>query len=251
MGPRTEYAPGTFSWVDLATTDLVAAQSFYGEVFGWTSDADPGGTPYTLCHLDGDLVCGMATASGAPAWTSYVTVDDAEAVAGRAESIGATTLSSAFDVADYGRTAVLADPQGAVFAVWQPGTRVGAERVNDVGCLCMNELATTDPGAAQSFYGELFGWTFERVDTGPDGPDLFAVMNRGSLNAHISPTDGGESPAWRPYFTVASAEASAARITELGGHVVAGPFPIPDGAIAIALDPLGAQLALFEGEVDP
>ena len=79
-----------------------------------------------------------------PNWTSYVTVADAGAAVARAKELGGRVVDDAFDVLDVGRMAVLEDPQGAVFAVWQPRARIGAERVNDIGCLCMNELATTD-----------------------------------------------------------------------------------------------------------
>jgi len=258
MGPRTEYAPGTFSWVDLATTDVAAAKAFYTDLFGWTTEDDPGGTPYTLCRVGDAIACGIAAqpddarAAGAPpTWTSYVTVEDADAAVARASSLGGSTVADAFDVADYGRVAVFADPQGAEFAVWQPGTRIGAERVNDIGCLCMNELTTDDIAAARTFYEGLFGWTSEQVDTGPDGPEMVAVTNGKTLNASISRTEGDEPPHWRPYFTVESTASALERVQDLGGRTVLGPVPIPDGSIAIALDPQGAELAFFEGPVDP
>ncbi len=61
MGKRTSYAPGTFSWVDLATPDAAGAKSFYGGVFGWDlEDTDAGGgAVYTMCRVDGDAVCGL------------------------------------------------------------------------------------------------------------------------------------------------------------------------------------------------
>lgn len=252
MGERTAYVPGTFSWVDLATSDVDAARSFYSALFGWTTEDDPGGTPYTICRLGDDAVCGLSALSdGAPRWTSYVSVEDADAAADRAVSLGGSVIVGTSDVEDYGRAAVLADPQRASFAVWQPGSRIGADRVNDVGCLCMNELATSDVTAARSFYEGLFGWTTEAVDTGSDGPEMVSVMNAGSLNATISAADDGESPQWRPYFTVESVESTVDTASGLGASIVFGPFPIPDGSIAIALDPQGAVFAMFEGETDP
>jgi predicted enzyme related to lactoylglutathione lyase len=163
MGKRSSYAPGTFSWVDLATMDAAAAKAFYTDLFGWdTEDTDAGGgAVYTLCRIDGDTVCGMfeispeMRAEGAPPnWTNYVTVADADAAAARVQELGGEVIDGAFDVLDAGRMAVLKDPQGAVFAVWQPRGRIGAERVNDVGCLCINELTTTDADAARAFYGD-------------------------------------------------------------------------------------------------
>jgi uncharacterized protein len=260
MGKRSSYAPGTFSWVDLATTDAAAAKAFYTDLFGWdTEDTDAGGgAVYTLCRIDGDTVCGMfemspeMRAEGAPPnWTNYVTVADADAAAARVQELGGEVIDGAFDVLDAGRMAVLKDPQGAVFAVWQPRGRIGAERVNDVGCLCINELTTTDADAARAFYESLFGWTTETVDTGPGGPLIVSVNNDERLNATISAAQAEEPPHWRPYFTVESTAATLERMRELGGRVLVGPLPIPDASIAIALDPQGAVFALFEGRIDP
>jgi uncharacterized protein len=260
MGKRSSYAPGTFSWVDVATTDAGAATAFYTGLFGWdTEDTDAGGgAVYTTCRIDGDAVCGLfemseeMRATGVPPnWTSYVTVADADAAATRVKELGGDAVDDAFEVLDAGRMAVLKDPQGAVFAVWQPRARIGAERVNDLGCLCINELATTDLEAARTFYEGVFGWTTEMVDTGPGGPPIVAAYNGGTLNANFSAAREGEPPHWRPYFMVESAEVAVARMRELGGEALAGPLPIPDGSFAIVRDPQGAVFAVFEGEVDP
>jgi uncharacterized protein len=260
MGKRTSYMPGTHSWVDLATADAAAAKSFYTGLFGWeTEDNDAGdGDGYTICRIDGDAVCGlfemsrdMRATSVAPNWTSYVTVADADAAVARATQLGGTVIEDAFDVLDAGRKAVLADPQGAVFAVWQPGTRIGAERVNDVGCLCMNELATTDMVAARSFYEGLFGWTTVEWDTGPGGPPMVLAKNGESVNASLTTVQGGGRAQWRPCFTVESTDTAATRVRELGGKVLVDPFEIPDGSLALVHDPEAVLVAIFAGEVDP
>jgi predicted enzyme related to lactoylglutathione lyase len=258
MGPRTTYAPGTFSWVDLATTDAAAARSFYTALFGWeTEDTDAGdGSVYTICQIGGDAVCALyemsneARGAAPPRWTSYVTVERVDDTVARARELGGALSSDAFDVLDAGRMAIVEDPLGAAVAVWQPRARIGAERVNDVGCLCMNELATSDVDAARSFYEPLFGWTTERIDTGPDGPVMLALHNRGKLNGTLSEDRNGP-PQWRPYFTVESTEAACAKARDLGAQPLLEPIAIPDGSIAIALDPQGALFALFEGRVDP
>ncbi len=256
MGTRSGYAPGAFSWVDLATTDAGAAKKFYDALFGWElEDMDAAGASYTMARLDGAAVAGLyemsaeaRSAGAAPNWTSYVTVEDADGAATRCEELSGAVVDGTRDVMDLGRMTVLRDPHGAVFAVWQPGTRIGAERVNDVGCLCMNELATSDPEAARPFYEEMFGWETETIDTGPDGPPTVYAHNKGTLNASFGPVDGAP-PHWRPYFTVDSVERASGRIRELGGTVLAEE-EIPDGAIAVALDAQGAVFAIFEGEVD-
>jgi predicted enzyme related to lactoylglutathione lyase len=261
MGRRTSYPPGTFSWVDLTTTDAAAAKAFYTGLFGWRMDEDDAGdgAVYTTCRIGGDAVCGLfemsedMRASGVPStWTSYVTVADADSIAARAKGLGGGVVSVAFDVRDIGRMAVLQDPQGAVFAVWQPRTRIGAERVNDLGCLVMNELATPEPDAARPFYEDLFGWESEMIDTGPGGPPTVFAHNDGRLNASFSPpAEGAAPPHWRPYFTVESTEDAIKRVRELGGEELLGPTPHPHGSIAVGQDPHGAVFAFYAGEVDP
>jgi predicted enzyme related to lactoylglutathione lyase len=261
VGKRTSYAPGTFSWVDVVTTETAAAKSFYRGLFGWEmDDEDTGaGAVYTMCRIDGDAVCGLfemsddMRADGVPSnWTSYVSVTDAEAAAGRADELGGAVVRQPFDVPGAGRVAVLKDPFGAVFAVWQPGARIGAERVNEIGCLCMNELATIDPEGARSFYERLFGWTTEVIDTGPDGPPMVFAHVDGRLNASFSPPAEGEVPPhWRPYFAIESTDAAVERVSELGGKVLLGPTAHPHGSIAVALDQQGARFALYAGELDP
>jgi hypothetical protein len=186
-----------------------------------------------------------------PSWTSYVTVAGADAAVDLARELGGGVVAGPFDVMDLGRTAVLTDPQGAPFAVWEPRRRIGADRVNDVGCLCMNELATTDLDAARSFYEALFGWVTTMIDTGPGGPAMASVENQGRLNANMSVVQGGAPAHWRPYFTVASVTGAVRQVGELGGSVLMPPLTVPAGSFALVRDPQGALLGLFEGQVDP
>jgi predicted enzyme related to lactoylglutathione lyase len=257
MGKRTGYPPGTFSWVDLATPDAGAAKAFYSGVFAWEME-DGDGDGYSMCRLGGDAVAGLLsmperTSPGAapPSWTSYVTVADADAAAERAAALGGHVVEGPFDVADAGRAAVLEDPQGAGFAVWQPRGRIGAERVNDVGCLCMNELATSDLDGARRFYEALFGWTMELEDTGPGGPTMGFARNGAAITASFFPAEEGLPAHWRPCFTVASTETAVERVRELGGTEYLEPLELPDGSIAMVRDPQGARFTLFAGETDP
>jgi predicted enzyme related to lactoylglutathione lyase len=259
MGKRASHAPGTFSWVDLATTDVASAKSFYRALFGWElEDSESGGgAVYTICRLDGDAVCGIGempestgSAETPPAWTSYVTVEDADAATERARELGGRSVAEPFDVLDAGRMAVIEDSRGGVFAIWQPRAAIGAERVNDVGCLCMNELVTGDLDAARTFYEGLFGWTTETVDLGPGAPSGF-FHNRGRINASLFVAEGAAPPDWRACFTVGSTETALERVRELGGTVLAEPVDIGDGSLASALDPQGALFMVYAGEVDP
>src|SRR5215212_4062595 len=165
MGKRERYEPGTFCWVDLATTDPASAKAFYGELFGWEAEDMPAGEAgiYTMLHLNGDEVGALyeldadRRGQGIPShWLSYVSVEDADATVARTRELGGTVFGEAFDVLDSGRRAIIQDPTGAVLAAWQPRAHIGASRVNDPGCLTWNELQSRDPEMAAAFYAGLF-----------------------------------------------------------------------------------------------
>jgi predicted enzyme related to lactoylglutathione lyase len=250
MGERTSHAPGTFSWVDLATSDADGAKVFYGGLLGWVFEdmPVPDSPPYSMARLGGRSVAALypkRDEQAPPAWLSYVTVEDADAIAARAGELGGTVITEPFEVLQAGRMAVLQDPTGAVFAVWQPRETIGAELVNDPGALTMNQLNTPDPDAAQAFYGELFGWTFQQIAAGEQA--FWGINNGDRLNGGMM---SAQPPHWLAYFTIADIDASAAKIGELGGRVLLGPVPIPAGRFVVAADPQGAVFALFEGRVD-
>ena len=259
VGERTSFAPGTFCWVELATTDTAGAKDFYGSLFGWESEDRPAGesSTYTMLSRDGRFVGALfeqpeeQRTYSPPNWLSYVSVENADAIAERATHLGATVGVEPFDVLDSGRMAVIVDPQGATFAVWQPREHHGAQLVNDPGALSLNQLNTSDPGAAQGFYSDLFGWRSEFTGTG-DQP-YWGLYNGDDLNGGMMALPPGVEapPHWLAYFTSDDLDASTARIEELGGRVVVPIAPIGVGRIAVAQDPQGAVFALFEGRVDP
>lgn len=254
MGVRTSYAPGTFCWPELLTSDAGAAKEFYGSLFSWGfDDRSAGGAgTYTTARLNGEQVAGLYEPDdeSPPSWLLYVSVADVDAAAAGAASLGGTLIAAPFDVLEAGRAAVLADPAGAVFALWQPREQIGATQVNDPGCFTWCDLSTTDTEAAASFYGELFGWEVEAVETG-DGPPYAIVRNGGVRQAGIAGVrDVGVPPHWLPYFTVPSTDAAVDRVRSLEGDVLAGPMDVPTGRIAAARDPQGAAFALFAGAID-
>ncbi len=256
MGERTSHAPGTFSWTDLATDDPAAAKEFYGSLFGWQLEDNPvpDAPPYTMAKIDGRAVAAMYQRGPDQPhsfWLSYVTVDDADAIAARATELGGSVLQEPFDVMEFGRMSVLQDPTAAAFAVWQPGTSIGAELVNDIGAMCINQLNTSDPEAAQSFYAGLFGWRAVKVNGG--AMPFWSLYNGDRLNGGMAPLPpGGDAPPhWLVYFTTADLDANVEQIGTLGGRVLVPPISIPAGRIAVAADAQGAVFALFEGDVEP
>ena len=173
MSERTKYAPGTFSWTDLTTTDQHAAKAFYGELFGWDAEDHPVGEGmiYSMMQIGGKDVAAISPqmqaqrdAGAPPSWNSYVTVESVDESADRAGKLGATVIAPPFDVMDVGRMAVIQDPQGAVLELWEPKLHIGASLVNAHGALSWNELATVDLDGSADFYRELFGWKIEPME---------------------------------------------------------------------------------------
>jgi hypothetical protein len=255
MGERTEYAPGTFCWVDLATTDPAGAEAFYAAVLGWTfSEPGEAGTGHYRMALVGDLpVAGLYQGQGGPpAWASYVSVADCEATVAGAIELGATLAFGPMDVFEYGRNALLIDPQGAAVALWQPATMPGASLVNDPGALTLNQLNSHDVEGSIAFYTGLFGWAIDQVIEDPF--PYWGIQNQGSLNGGMMglPPDNPAPPHWLPYFTVEDVDAADALVVDAGGTVVVPVMPAgPEGRILVAMDPQGAAFALYEGRVDP
>ncbi len=267
MGKRDAYEPGTFSWVELATADPEAATTFYAGLFGWAAEDNPlpkeaGGGTYTMLLLGSERVAALyeqradqRDAGVPPNWFSYVTVAEADAAASRAEELGGSVHAGPFDVMETGRMAVIADPTGAMFGVWQAGSSIGATQVNDPGCLSANELSTHDVDRASAFYRELFGWRIVEADT-QGGPRYWLIEHAGAAEGRnggmreLAPEQAGVPPHWMPYFTASSLDDSLVRIGQSGGAVHAGPIVIPAGRIAVVADPQGAFFGLFEGAVD-
>lgn len=254
MGERTSHSPGTISWSDLGTSDPDGAKSFYSSLFGWEQDDMPipdGGT-YTMLRKDGkDAAALSAAQEGMPTvWNTYVTVESANNAAAKAGELGATVIAEPFDVMDAGRMAVIADPTGAVFCVWEPGQNIGAEIVNGPGALTFSQLNTADPDRAIEFYSGLFGWGSEPVEGG--NMRYWALSNGERMAGGIMemPADMGAPPHWLNYFGIESVEDAVGRIGELGGQIMLPPTELPGGKIIVASDPQGAMFGLWSGQYD-
>jgi uncharacterized protein len=258
MAEYSSHVPGTFSWVELATTDQKAGIAFYRALFGWDVKEQPIGPEevYSMFTMRGKEVGAAYTMRPderqmgiPPHWNLYITVENVDDAAKRAEGLHAKVLVPPFDVMDAGRMAVLQDPTGAVFQLWQAARSIGAKILNESGALCWSELTTRDTKAAEAFYTGLFGWTAKHSAPG-GGMDYteFSVQGQPSIGmmampAHMPPA----VPAyWMPYFQVVDCDVTAAKARELGAAVIVGPQDIPDtGRFAILKDPQGAVFAAF------
>jgi predicted enzyme related to lactoylglutathione lyase len=252
----TTYPPGTFCWVDLATTDTEAATRFYGELFGWEAEEQPGaGGVYTMLRLGGrdvgalyELPEQLRAAGVPPHWAGYVSVADAEASAARARELGGTVLDGPTDAEGHGRRAAVQDPTGAFFVLWQRQGHAGAAVVNEPGSLCWNELYSSDAQAAAAFYGGLFGWSTEESASADGG--IYTVFRNGEQLAagmlQIREEWGAVPPSWAVYFAVADLDATLAKARELGATIQGEPMEVNAGRFAFLADPQGAGFAVMQ-----
>ncbi len=257
MGERSEYTPGTFCWTDLSAPDQAAAKAFYTSLFGWSAvDMPVGESVYSLMQLDGKTVAAISPQpkqqrdAGMPAiWNSYVSVGSADAVLERAKDLGGSAHTPAFDVLDAGRMAVIQDPQGAYFLVWEPRARPGAALVNAPGALVWNELQSPDLDASASFYGDLFGWDVAPFEGMADR--YLSIKNAGANNGGMRELAPGMPPSWLVYFGAEDIDTALVKVQELGGSKLAGPIDIQIAKIAVVQDPQGGVFALYAGELEP
>lgn len=251
MTKITSYAPGTPCWVDIQCADLGASQAFYADLLGWEYEAGEGedAPAYPLATFEGDLVAGLMPAGedgGPQMWSTHISVADAEETAAKVTAAGGQVLAPPFAISGLGRAAVCADPDGAVFELWEPAGFAGAERVNGPDALTWNELGTRDVEGAKAFYGAVFGWTaveqkIQRNDGGP-GPDVYIEWTLDGKDVggmmDISGLLPDEVPAhWLVYFGVSDTDAAVEKVRAASGDVRFGPVDIPAGRFAVLREP--------------
>ncbi|HEX6506584.1 MAG TPA: VOC family protein [Chloroflexota bacterium] len=248
-----DYAPGTPMWVDVSSPDVDKTRAFYSDLFGWDAQVvpDPEAGGYTMFTLDGKMVGAAGPTFDPdqhPAWATYVCSEDADATVQAVKDAGGQVLMGPMDVMGQGRMAVLADPTGAYISIWQPQLHTGAERVNEPGSFCWNELYTRDVPAAREFYQKAFGWGTEESEYSGGAYTLFQVDGRnvaGGLDMSTMLPDS-IPPHWLVYFTVENTADAVAKARELGGTILAGPQETPMGPMAVINDPVGASFAVIQ-----
>lgn len=261
--PR-RYPHGVPSWVDTEQPDAGAATHFYSELFGWQfHDAVPPGVPgsYLIATLDGRDVAAIAPGEGDAAWNTYVACDDADSTAAAVHDTGGSIVSEPWDAGPGGRAAVCADPQGAVFRLWQARNRLGAQVANSPGAWNFSNLHTADP-TVLSFYSAVFGWQHDAelgagmirapgygehlaatIDPGIFERQAFAPPGFADVVAGLVVTD--ERPGWQVAFAVADRDDSAADAERLGAQVLRSTDTEWTREVLIR-DPQGAELTLSQ-----
>ena len=251
---QMQHAPGSFCWIELATTDSPGAKKFYSDLFGWTSHDSPVGPDmvYTMLRLDdrdvgalyqkGEMMKDVPTH-----WASYISVTSADETVAKAKSLGGTVLKEAFDVMDVGRMAVIADPTGAAFCIWQANKHSGVGVKSQTNSLSWNELLTNDTAKAIDFYTKLFGWT---ANTHGEPVPYTEFSNNGTPHAglmQIQPHMGPMPPNWGIYIAVEDCDATVQKAMSLGSRTYVPPIDIPNvGRFAVLSDPQGAVFNIIK-----
>jgi predicted enzyme related to lactoylglutathione lyase len=258
MPEFAKVAAGKFCWVELQTTDVDAAKRFYGGLLGWDlADMPMPSGNYAMASVGGKSVAGLLAQapdqkkqSVPPSWLSYVAVDNVEASAGKGAELGGTLLVPPMAMGP-GKFAVLTDPAGAMFALWQAGQSMGPFLYGETGALGWNELYSSNVDRAAPFYAKLFGWKPEQSDMASGKYTVFKAADEDATivaGMMEKPPELAEAPSfWGVYFCVADTDKAAARVKELGGKLLEDPMEIPGiGRFAPAADPQGATFSIIK-----
>jgi uncharacterized protein len=250
---------GRFSYSDLQTTDLDAASSFYEDLFGWDHVDQPmsedGTDIYRMFMKEGRVVCAankqrreQAEAGVPPLWNVYFTTTDVDAAARRCEAAGGNVHAQPFDVFDAGRMAVIADPAGAFFCLWQPKDNIGSTVMFEPNTLTWAESGTTEVDKARTFYEEALGWSSEGMDMGTSG--AYVVFSAGGRPvAGLMPSPAPMSY-WSIYFATDDCKGLTDRARANGARIMMDAEAMEGvGRISILTDPQGAMFGLLEPEM--
>ncbi|MBV9265422.1 MAG: VOC family protein [Acidobacteriaceae bacterium] len=251
--PGANTSPSRFVWYELHTPRAKPAEAFYRPVLGW--GAQDGGVPnhpYTLVTIGGIPIGGLlekpatSFARGEKAhWVGYIGVGNVDEFSKRVQQAGGVVHRAAEDIPSVGRFAVVADPQGAMFVLFQPrDTRQQAQfpKPGTPGSAAWHDLAAVDWQSEFAFYSDLFGWSkSDALDMGPAG--TYQIFSAGSepIGGMMNRMDASQTPGWLFYFNVDDINAAIDRVKQHGGTIVHGPSVVPGGQqIAHCLDTQGA-----------
>jgi len=252
---------GRFVWYELMTTDLEAANAFYGEVVGWrTREASMPGSRYALFTAGDVSAAGLIDLpqdsqmhGAAPQWVGYVSVDDVDAAAHHVKELDGTVYVPPTDIADVSRFSVVADPQMATFILvkWRDAGRQLLIQSGALGHVGWHELLTIDWERAFAFYREIFGWQKAAADAGPTGTYLQFSAEGQTIGGMFNKPATAPASFWLYYFNVADIGAALDRVRAGRGKILEGPNDIPGGGrVARCTDPQGAMFALIGKQSD-
>ncbi|MEU9286400.1 VOC family protein [Streptomyces sp. NPDC048275] len=247
MADSAVFREGVPCWVEAQLSDVAAGRRFYGELFGWTfcagsgeeTGADEGYGPSVWARHHGEPVAALVPKRDGrmpTVWTVYFATPDAAALARAIRVAGGQVITAPTQVGSFGTTVLAADPEGAVFGLWQAGTHPGFGKRHEPGSFCWAELYARDTAAVDQFYGTLF----HDVLFGPEAsPDFGRATVSGVFPAEMPPH-------FVVHFGVEDCDAVLGTVNRLGGRVQVPPFDTSYGRAAVVTDNQGASFAVLQ-----
>ncbi|MEV7727243.1 VOC family protein [Streptomyces sp. NPDC087917] len=256
-----EFPEGAPCWADAMFTDVEGAKDFYADVLGWTfgeSSSEHGN--YTQAYSDGKAVAAvvppMPGADAPSQWCLYFASSDAAATAEKAKAAGGELMMEPMRVGTFGTMAIVKEPSGAVFGIWQPGDHKGFEKLGEPGAYAWAELFSRDTAKADAFLTGVFPYGAQQMDMGDD-PETAAmdykvfsvggpqnpVLGRMSMGDEFPP----QVPSYvQVYFAVSDCDEAVRKTQAKGGKLHFGPMDSPFGRFAAVADPQGAAFAVID-----
>ena len=254
--PTNSVHAGRWVWADLVTLDVARAAEFYGELFGWTYETygpSDDAQSYTLIFANGVPIGGMvfserhARSSRPQArWIGLMSVADVDAAVSSAAANGGRVLVAPMNTSPRGRSAMLADPEGAAFVVLRSSTGDPEDYLAELGEWLWFELWADDAASMAKFYKALAGYEISTNSTVGERGDAFHLRTKGIPRAGVLPKPVKVPSAWVPYVRVASVAETVAKARAAGGKILIEPMKARGTNVALLVDPTGAPLAIAE-----
>lgn len=248
---------GQFCWLELTAIDWQQAKDFYCHLFDWRAeDEDIGdGMFYTTMYVGNNVVAAMFQRTPEQEnkgvmthWLSYIAVDSVDATLEVIAPLNANIIAGPHDVMDAGRIAVIEEPNGAVFAIWQANQHAGIALRDAPGSLCWSELATLNRENSKTFYQQIFNWQFDDKDMmGMTYTELKSGEHQEGGILEMTEEWGDTPPHWMNYFAVESCDIACEKAESLGATICVPTTKIPDvGYFSVINDPQGATFSIIE-----
>lgn len=235
-------------WVDLGVHDVDAALAFYAKAMGWRAGerSGPEFGGYAM-WFNGDIPTagvGPAREGTSPCWTNYLATSDIDRTIGLVEAAGGSVMTPVMVIGPLGRMAVLQDPVGATFGLWEAHDFAGFPPGGEPGFLDWCVVETIDVDASCAFLQALFAYDVQVPDPDP-GASGYAQLGIGGIPAiGLRPADAVTSE-WMTYFAVDSVDAVATRVGADGGRIVREARTSAVGTMATLADPEGATFSVI------
>lgn len=259
MKEFTSHKPGTFCWVELATTETDKAKAFYKEMFGWDYiDIPIGGNAfYTLCTLNDKSVAALyklfpeqVEMNIAPHWLPYVASNDVFYLTKLVKENKGKVITEPCNSMDEGIAAVIQDLEGAYLGVWQAKNHIGASYKNVHGTISWMEHASRDNKKAIQFYEKIFNWSSKTEQMGDSNYTTFFIENEVCAGLYIMPPQLDGVPShWLPYFSTLNIDKSLETADKYKGDILMSKMFIQGvGYFSVIRDAQGAVFGLIQGE---